>query len=382
MGELYTVLAVDDSSLNHKIIEKAVSGHYQFRGVFSGQECLDFVAKTTPDLILLDVTMSGMDGYETCTELRKLPLLLNVPVLFLSGRCSVEEKLKGYEVGGDDYITKPFQAEELLAKIKKAIGYRKNAEKLDEKAKKAIKLASSAIKENNHIAIALSFFQRAFQCHSFQDLAVSFFDVMAQYALPCTVCFWHPKEQIIFYDDGIVRPLEAELLLQARNKEVVWRHGKRMILNFKNLSLLIKNTESQLFDVSVPMEGVLTTLLSGMDARFLNLVDEFALQHEKNCLTDIVEKMRSLINCSRECHQNLSLASSKSFERLMNRTEKTVARYQLDEHQEESILSEIRRCESEIVQLYTALVEEESRLSAALLESDQTMQGDRIKQDG
>ena len=118
MGELYTVLAVDDSSLNHKIIEKAVSGHYQFRGVFSGQECLDFVAKTTPDLILLDVTMSGMDGYETCTELRKLPLLLNVPVLFLSGRCSVEEKLKGYEVGGDDYITKPFSTQELVARIR------------------------------------------------------------------------------------------------------------------------------------------------------------------------------------------------------------------------------------------------------------------------
>lgn len=371
MSELYTVLAVDDSSLNHKVIEKAVNGHYQFKGVFSGRECLNFVAKTVPDLILLDVTMSGMDGYETCVELRKLPALCNVPVLFLSGRCGVEEKLKGYEVGGDDYITKPFQAEELLAKIKKAISYRKNTEKLDEKAKKAIRLASSAIKENNHIAITLNFFQGAFQCHSFQDLAVSFFEAMAQYALPCTVCFWHPKEQITFYDDGVVRSLEAELLLQAKSKGMVWRYGKRMILNFKSVSLLVKNTESQLFDASVPMDGVLTTLLSGMDARFLNLVEELALQHEKNCLTDTVAKMRLLIDCSRECHQNLSLASAKSFERLMNRTEKTVAQYQLDESQEESILSEIRRCESEIVQLYGALVEEESRLTAALLENSQ-----------
>ncbi len=373
MSDLYTILAVDDSAMNHKLIEMALNGHYRFQGVFSGQDCLAFVVETLPDLILLDVAMPGMDGYETCLELRKLAHVQNTPVLFLSGRCGVEEKLKGYEVGGDDYITKPFQAEELLAKIRKTIEYRKNAEKLDEKAKRAMKLAAVAIKENNHISIALHFFQRAFQCPSFEDLATSFFEVMGQFALPCTLCFWRDNEQMMFYDDGISRPMESELLLQSRGKEMVWRHGKRMILNFKYISLLVKNTESNLFDATVPLEGVLSTLFSGMQARFLSLLQEKALQCERDRFEKAVANMHLLIECSRECHHNLSRASSTAFEQLMQSTEKLAAQYQLDESQEESVITGIKLCEAEIVKLYSALRDEEVKLSSALMSSEVSM---------
>lgn len=112
------VLAVDDNALNLKIVLKTLGGEYQVATATSGEEALQIAARYRPDLILLDIMMSGIDGYETCRRLRGLSQLANCKIILVSARGSTADRLEGYAAGANDYLIKPFDSEELLAKIR------------------------------------------------------------------------------------------------------------------------------------------------------------------------------------------------------------------------------------------------------------------------
>ena len=112
------ILAVDDSRLTLKLISSMLSvAGYEVATAQSGPEALSLVEDVRPDLIILDVMMPEMDGYEVCRELRRMPLTADVPVLMLTALDSLENKIKGFEAGADDYMLKPFQQTELTARV-------------------------------------------------------------------------------------------------------------------------------------------------------------------------------------------------------------------------------------------------------------------------
>ena len=112
------ILIVDDNATNIAILEEVLSEHYDLQAASSGEETLEILKQFRPDIILLDIMMPGIDGYETCRCIRANPALNNVKVIMVSAKAMVEERLKGYDAGADDYITKPFEEEELLAKVR------------------------------------------------------------------------------------------------------------------------------------------------------------------------------------------------------------------------------------------------------------------------
>lgn len=118
MTHQYKILAVDDDDANLNIITEILSDDYHVKTALTGEEALEVVDSFIPDLVLLDIMMPGIDGYEVCKMLRADSKLSNTKILFLSAKELLEDRLFGYGVGGDDYITKPFDEEELLAKIK------------------------------------------------------------------------------------------------------------------------------------------------------------------------------------------------------------------------------------------------------------------------
>jgi len=91
---------------------------YLVLGASNGFEALELAKTNIPDLILLDIMMPGMDGYEVCVQLKKDPVTRNIPVIMLTAKDAVREKVKGLEIGADDYVTKPFNLNELKARIK------------------------------------------------------------------------------------------------------------------------------------------------------------------------------------------------------------------------------------------------------------------------
>ncbi|MBF0501928.1 MAG: response regulator [Candidatus Riflebacteria bacterium] len=113
-----SILLVDDNPDNLKLLAKIlIANGFTVRASDNGRYAFKSVSIDPPDLILLDVKMPDMDGYEFCRLLKADPLSVHIPVIFISGIRDEESKVKGFEVGGVDYITKPFQSREILARV-------------------------------------------------------------------------------------------------------------------------------------------------------------------------------------------------------------------------------------------------------------------------
>lgn len=113
------ILVIEDDALVARTIERCLRGNeYHVQVVNTGVAGLKAARRKIPDLVLLDVMMPGMDGYTVCKEMREDTLLKNVPVIFLTAKNKVEDKIIGLSVGADDYLGKPFNVDELLLRVK------------------------------------------------------------------------------------------------------------------------------------------------------------------------------------------------------------------------------------------------------------------------
>ncbi len=130
---LADILVVDDTPDNLRLLSTMLSEQeYKVRKVTSGQLALRVVSLAPPDLILLDINMPQMNGYEVCKKLKAEPKSSEIPVIFISALDDVWDKVKAFDVGGVDYITKPFQSEEVLARVKNQLTLRSLQKQLSE----------------------------------------------------------------------------------------------------------------------------------------------------------------------------------------------------------------------------------------------------------
>lgn len=131
-----TVLIVDDNSNNVKIIALALQPlNFKLVIATNGKTAIEMVDKTRPDLVLLDVMMPGMDGYETCKIIKSKEENSNLPVIFLTALTDKENTLKGFESGGVDYITKPFNKDELISRVKTHLELKLTRDELEQTSK-------------------------------------------------------------------------------------------------------------------------------------------------------------------------------------------------------------------------------------------------------
>ncbi|MFK5970041.1 MAG: diguanylate cyclase [Candidatus Marithrix sp.] len=128
-----TILIVDDEPNNLDVLNNCLhNAGFKVLAATSGKIAIKRVAYVKPDLILLDVNMPGIDGFETCRRLRENEITKDTPIIFVTALTDIETKLKAFRAGGVDYITKPFIEEEVLARVGVHIRLEKTLEKLEE----------------------------------------------------------------------------------------------------------------------------------------------------------------------------------------------------------------------------------------------------------
>jgi sigma-B regulation protein RsbU (phosphoserine phosphatase) len=131
------ILIVDDTPANLRLLSQMLAEKgYGVRAVKSGLRALESVKVTQPSLILLDIRMPEMNGYEVCQHLKEDPKTKDIPIIFISALNDIENKVKGFQIGGVDYITKPFQIEEVLARVETHLALRKLQKQLQDANKK------------------------------------------------------------------------------------------------------------------------------------------------------------------------------------------------------------------------------------------------------
>jgi two-component system, NtrC family, sensor kinase len=128
------ILAVDDNPVNLRLLLQILTSKgYKVRPVTNGKLAISAANAITPDLVLLDINMPDMDGYEVCEKLKQNPKIANVPVIFISAYNNAIDKVKAFDVGGVDYIPKPFQIEEVLVRVQNHLSIRILQKSLQEK---------------------------------------------------------------------------------------------------------------------------------------------------------------------------------------------------------------------------------------------------------
>jgi len=124
------VLIVDDSPTNLDVLVHTLERDYRLGIAKSGQKALNYVRREMPDLILLDIMMPEMNGFEVCERLKAEPAFQKIPVIFITALDDIERKTRGFEIGAVDYITKPFIAEEVRARVRTHLALKSSQEKL------------------------------------------------------------------------------------------------------------------------------------------------------------------------------------------------------------------------------------------------------------
>jgi two-component system response regulator RpaA len=128
----YNVLVVEDDEIVARTIERSLKGEeYKITTVNSGVEGLKVARRLIPDIVILDVVMPGMDGYTVCREMRADHLLTNIPILFLTAKIKDEDRIAGFNAGADDYLSKPFNIDELILRVRAIIRRTKHQKSRD-----------------------------------------------------------------------------------------------------------------------------------------------------------------------------------------------------------------------------------------------------------
>jgi phosphoserine phosphatase RsbU/P len=135
------VLIVDDVKANIDVLVEALRDDYKLSVALSGENALKSIEKNPPDLVLLDIMMPGIDGYEVCRRLRETPATREMPIMFLSSLEDVLNKTRGFEAGGNDYLTKPFNVLEVKARVRSLLRAKAYSDAVKEKLANELRIA-------------------------------------------------------------------------------------------------------------------------------------------------------------------------------------------------------------------------------------------------
>lgn len=347
-----TVLVVDDDLKNHKIIQGILEDDYVLVSAFSGQECLDAVDSSQPHLVLLDIMMPDIDGYEVCKRLKSESATRDMPIIFISAKGSLEERLEGYEAGADDYFTKPFDHDELAFKIHRLLTTRQSLEAMEERAKEATDVAMKAMTNTSELGVIINFLQLSFTTRNHQELANALIEAMAAYNLSCSVQIRDGQETLNASATGWVSPLEAQVLTQSQSKGRIFDFKHYTVVNFDHVSMLIRNMPLDDAHQYGTIKDNVCILLEGAEARVNATVTEQEVDKQSHYLRQIIQHALAATERNNEAYHELRLKQATIVEQLMDRVEELIPRMGLQESHETELLGIVQACVDETNRLF------------------------------
>ena len=181
MSQRPHILITDDDPIMREMLDAILSDDYEVSVATSGQEGLQMANELQVDLILMDVDMPSPNGYETCHFLKEDPSTAEIPVIFLSARSSIEERLKGYEAGGDDYLIKPYQPDELKAKISILLQQAIKQKELSGQVNDVMDAAMASANMYGEVGVVLDFMKAANLANTYQGVADAMFQALTRF---------------------------------------------------------------------------------------------------------------------------------------------------------------------------------------------------------
>lgn len=268
MADRASILVVDDDVTTQELFLAMLGEAYRLRCAGSGEEALAAIAAERPELVLLDVDMPpGIDGYETCRRLRADPASAEIPVIFVSGCESIDDRLAGYEAGGDDYVVKPFDDEELAAKVAHLLKIAADRADLRQMASYASRTAMTAMTSMNEMGTLLEAMRHFGACTGHRELAAAIIAGLALYGLESAVQVRSAEGVVTLTSRGESSPLEISVMKHMAGMERIVHFKSRMSIVYPRVSLLVHNMPVDDPDRCGRLRDHLAMLVEGADVR-------------------------------------------------------------------------------------------------------------------
>ncbi|MBL8486154.1 MAG: response regulator [Rhodocyclaceae bacterium] len=265
------ILAVEDDPIQAKTLAALLRGSYQVATVATGEECLAAAREGAFDLVLLDVVLPGISGYQVCRELKGRPETADLPVIFLSANAGLEDRLQGFEAGGFDYLGKPVVKDELVRKIDLLLDHLAERRSLKEAADLAASAAMTAMTSAAEQGLVLDFMRRSFACVDARSLAMGIVAAARRFGLASMAQVRSAQGAVSWSDEGPCTPLEASVLASVARGGRIVDLGNRTAINFDRASVILKNMPVEEAERYGRLKDHMAMLLEGADARALAL---------------------------------------------------------------------------------------------------------------
>ena len=365
MSQKATILIVDDTADNRLLLNMLLSDDYEIVEACSGQECLDLVEQSIPDLILLDVRMPKMDGYQVCAHLRRQKATETLPIIFVSALDSTEERLAGYEVGGDEYVIKPIDEESLMEKIAVALERQREISVAKAAATQATSIAMEAMTSGSELGQIIEFVKSAQDLNTVEQVGEELIKIAKQFGL--NICALSPvggKHYIGCDSDSI----EAKLLDNfSHSATKIVNVGIRTIINTDRLVLLIKdmplddeNRYGRLKDHLAVLVDIANSVLLEIQAQ-LSMADL-----RKDFLAEVIDLSENQIKLTSTNIHKHNAVIQNTMQSMVNDLERMLFGLGLDEDQEIKLMALANSASQQLVVANESVGELDAELGSIL----------------
>ena len=367
---LTKILAVDDEPFNLEIIEEILEElDFELRLASSGQECLSMVEEYMPQVILLDVSMPKMNGYEVCKELKANPITHDIIVMFVSARGTVEERMEGYSVGAEDYIVKPFGHDELKQKLQKLNQVLLEKQQLEKQVKEATSTAFNAMANSSEMGQIVNYVEHIGFINDVEELGKALVECLQAFNLQSNIEFRCNDMKSHFALNGVCSPIVIELFEMLKSKGRLHEFSHRILVNYELVSLLILNMPEHDEQKHGRIRDHICFIVSVTEQQLRAITTKQMLVSQQERLNKVASTVHSKFHSLIGLLNNSRINNEKVFKRLQEELEERIPTMGLDEDQEVFIYRKV----DETIQNSVARQESVDQVKKAFSEIEQDL---------
>lgn len=351
-SECGCALVIDDDALIREMVKDALEPAWRVETAEDASLGLHMAAEIQPALILLDVQMPGMDGFAACRRLKDDFATADIPVLFLSGLTTLEDRLAGLEAGAEDFIAKPFDAVELNARLHGTLRQLDERKRLAANAQNAFTTAFTAMTSAGELGAVIEFMRKAYACGDYAALAEAVLAALSQYGLDGAVCLRGAAGELTRNAQGEPSAMEAGVLALMSSQDRIVSFGKRAAFNYPGVTVLVRNMPQEDPDRVGRLRDHLAILAEAADARIRAMDAEVAVRTRGEQLRDVLTATQAAIGTIEAQRRQQRGAVLVALETMLHATEREFVHLGLSESQEERVATLIRNATYEVLNIY------------------------------
>lgn len=373
MTQPMTILVVDDDGFIRELIADTLGGSYRVLCHATAETALACAAAERPAAILLDVELPGQDGYEACRALKADAATAAIPVVFVSAHDRIEDRLRGYEAGGDDYVVKPFEPQELTAKLGRLLASVSERHRLQDSADYAGRTAMTAMTSMGEIGALLQALKKFNVCTDYAELAAAVLEGLSFYGLQGATQVRYPGGTLTRSARGEATPLEVSVISRMAEMERIVQFKTRMAITYEHLSILVTDMPVDDAERCGRLRDHLAMLAESAEMR----VQAIALGDESErrgrtiayAIRQISQTLSDLDQAQRQSHVATGLAAAA----MTHRLEHAYISASLSEQQENLLSRTVQEGIESILNAQSASIDLQDGMTAVIREMESVL---------